>query len=209
MAGVAAGTVRVLVVEDDPTFAATLLADQANRFVASDVVWDDLFQAPPTGAPVGTPTSSIKPSTSAGSSRPTRCPTSSTPCCPRSASGSTSSPSGIAVTSYADRRPASSSDASAFGTTTAPRGGAPVPITGVIFALEAHLDLPRQGLPNLSGRWFALDDAGLRAGERVVLVGVQRLLEPGRRDRPETSRSRNSNGRSAAQVGARRAAQSG
>ena len=26
--------------------AATLLADQANRFVASDVVWDDLFKDP-------------------------------------------------------------------------------------------------------------------------------------------------------------------
>ncbi len=41
---------------------------------------------------------------------------------------------------------------------------------GVIFALEAHLDLPRQPLPNLSGRWFDVDGAGLRAGERVVLV---------------------------------------
>ena len=31
---------------DNPTEAATLLSDQANRFVASDVVWDDLFKEP-------------------------------------------------------------------------------------------------------------------------------------------------------------------
>jgi hypothetical protein len=31
---------------DNPTEAATLLSEQANRFVASDVVWDDLFKDP-------------------------------------------------------------------------------------------------------------------------------------------------------------------
>ena len=31
---------------DNATEAATLLSDQANRFVASDVVWDDLFKDP-------------------------------------------------------------------------------------------------------------------------------------------------------------------
>jgi hypothetical protein len=33
---------------DNATEAATLLSDQANRFVASDVVWDDLFKDPAT-----------------------------------------------------------------------------------------------------------------------------------------------------------------
>jgi probable phosphoglycerate mutase len=41
---------------------------------------------------------------------------------------------------------------------------------GVIYALEEHLDVRRQALPNLSGRWFDIGDAGLRAGERVMLV---------------------------------------
>jgi probable phosphoglycerate mutase len=41
---------------------------------------------------------------------------------------------------------------------------------GVIYALEAHLDLPRQALPNLSGRWFEVGAGVLRAGERVELV---------------------------------------
>jgi probable phosphoglycerate mutase len=41
---------------------------------------------------------------------------------------------------------------------------------GVLYALETHLGLPRQALPNLSGRWFEVRDAALHAGERVVLV---------------------------------------
>jgi broad specificity phosphatase PhoE len=41
---------------------------------------------------------------------------------------------------------------------------------GVLYALETHLDLPRQALPNLSGRWFEVRDAALHAGERVLLV---------------------------------------
>jgi probable phosphoglycerate mutase len=51
-------------------------------------------------------------------------------------------------------------------------GGSVLAVThaGVIYALERHLELPRELLANLSGRWFEVGDGHLRAGERVVLV---------------------------------------
>jgi broad specificity phosphatase PhoE len=41
---------------------------------------------------------------------------------------------------------------------------------GVIYTLEGRLDLPREVVSNLSGRWFDVGEGVRRAGERVVLV---------------------------------------
>jgi broad specificity phosphatase PhoE len=41
---------------------------------------------------------------------------------------------------------------------------------GVVYVLETDAGLPRERLPNLSGRWLTADDRGLTLGERVELV---------------------------------------
>ncbi len=51
---------------------------------------------------------------------------------------------------------------------------------GVIGALERDLGLERERVPNLGGRWFVLDDDGLRAdGPRVELAPAEAPDAPG------------------------------
>lgn len=50
---------------------------------------------------------------------------------------------------------------------------------GVIRTLERHLDLPMAAAtPNLGGRWFAVDGAGITGGELIVTVEPEHTTAP-------------------------------
>ncbi|MGH9084460.1 MAG: hypothetical protein ACRDYW_03310, partial [Acidimicrobiales bacterium] len=52
-------------------------------------------------------------------------------------------------------------------------GGEVLAVThgGVVYTLEAHLDLPHVGyLANVGGRWLDVDGQTVTAGDRIILV---------------------------------------
>jgi broad specificity phosphatase PhoE len=49
---------------------------------------------------------------------------------------------------------------------------------GLIGTLERHLHAPWVRVPNLGGRWFHADGAGLALGEREVLVDAETVTVP-------------------------------
>ena len=48
---------------------------------------------------------------------------------------------------------------------------------GIIYALERHLGLPHERIPNLWGRWFAHDGDTWSLGERMPLIGDDVAVE--------------------------------